>query len=243
MTTHNPDCPGSHILCHVTTASQPPPAGLEKGTDPKQVSVLWSSMVLSLTLKNLNQVIFKTSFWHESLNWKIMTWRRQERPQWSTGQTKGWSSHTHSDQAEDPCGQWERRKQAHQEQLAQSRHGWSTESENEVVQSCPTLCDPMGNSLHQAPPSMGLSRQDCWSGLAISFSNAWKWKVKVKSLSRVRLLATPWTAAYQAPPSMGFSRQESWSGVPLEMHKFQLRSAWNHHDPELSPSPWEAQLY
>ena len=51
--------------------------------------------------------------------------------------------------------------------------------------------------------------------VAISFSNAWKWKVKVKSLSHVQLLETPWTAAYQAPPSMGFSRQEYWSGVPL----------------------------
>ena len=51
--------------------------------------------------------------------------------------------------------------------------------------------------------------------VAISFSNAWKLKVKAKSLSRVQLLATPWTAAYQAPPSMGFSRQEYWSGVPL----------------------------
>ena len=49
----------------------------------------------------------------------------------------------------------------------------------------------------------------------MSFSNAWKWKVKVKSLSRVRLLATPWTAAYQASPFMGFSRQEYWSGLPL----------------------------
>ena len=39
--------------------------------------------------------------------------------------------------------------------------------------------------------------------------------MKVKSLSRVRLLATPWTAAYQAPPSMGFSREEYWSGLPL----------------------------
>ena len=47
------------------------------------------------------------------------------------------------------------------------------------------------------------------------FSNAWKWKVKVKSLSHVRLLATPWTAAHQAPPSMGFSRQQYWSRVPL----------------------------
>ena len=43
--------------------------------------------------------------------------------------------------------------------------------------------------------------------VAISFSNAWKWKVKVKLLSHVWLLATPWTAAYQAPPSMGFSRE------------------------------------
>ena len=51
--------------------------------------------------------------------------------------------------------------------------------------------------------------------VAISFSNAWKGKGKVKSLSHVRLLVTPWTAAYQAPPSMGFSRQEYWSGVPL----------------------------
>ena len=46
-------------------------------------------------------------------------------------------------------------------------------------------------------------------------SEKWKWKVKVKSLSCVRLFATPWTAAYQAPPLMGFSRQEYWSGVSL----------------------------
>ena len=51
--------------------------------------------------------------------------------------------------------------------------------------------------------------------VAISFSNAWKGKVKVKLLSRVQLFATPWSAAYQAPPSVGFSRQEYWSGVPL----------------------------
>ena len=50
--------------------------------------------------------------------------------------------------------------------------------------------------------------------VAISFSDAWKWKVKVKSLSHVQLLVTPWTAAYETAPSMGFSRQEYWSGVP-----------------------------
>ena len=47
------------------------------------------------------------------------------------------------------------------------------------------------------------------------FSNAWKWKVKVKSLSHVWLFATPWTVAYQAPPSREFSRQEYWSGLPF----------------------------
>ena len=81
------------------------------------------------------------------------------------------------------------------------------------LQSCPTLCDPMDSSPPGFPvPGMLQARTLEW--VAISFSNAWKWKVKVKSLSRVRLLATPWTAAHQAPPSMGFARQEYWSGVP-----------------------------
>ena len=64
-------------------------------------------------------------------------------------------------------------------------------------------------------PVPGILQARTLEWVAISFSNAWKWKVKVKSLSRARLLATPWTAAYQAPLSMGFSRQEYWSGVPL----------------------------
>ena len=64
-------------------------------------------------------------------------------------------------------------------------------------------------------PVPGILQARTLEWVVIFFSNAWKWKVKVKSLSRVRLLATPWTAAYQAPPSMGFSRQEYWSGVPL----------------------------
>ena len=78
----------------------------------------------------------------------------------------------------------------------------------------PTLCDPIDGS----PPGSsvpGILQARILEWVAISFSNAWKWKVKVKSLSRVRLLSTPWTAAPQAPPSMGFSRQEYWSGVPL----------------------------
>ena len=81
------------------------------------------------------------------------------------------------------------------------------------LQSCPTLYNPIDGSPPGSPvPGILQARTLEW--VAISFSNAWKWKVKVKSLSRVQLLATPWTAAYQAPPSMGFSRQEYWSGVP-----------------------------
>ena len=82
------------------------------------------------------------------------------------------------------------------------------------LQSCPTLCDPIDGSLPGSPvPGILQARTLEW--VAISFSNTWKWKVKVKLLSHVRLLVTPWTAAYQGPPSMGFSRQEYWSGVPL----------------------------
>ena len=85
------------------------------------------------------------------------------------------------------------------------------------LQSCPTLCDPIDGSPPGSPiPGILQARTVEW--VAISFSNAWKWKVKVKSLSHVRLLATPWTAAYQAPPFMGFSRQEYWSGVPHINH-------------------------
>ena len=81
-------------------------------------------------------------------------------------------------------------------------------------QSCLTLCDPIeGSPPGSAIPGILQARTLEW--VAISFSNAWKWKVKGESLSCVWLLATPWTAAYQAPPSMGFSRQEYWSGVPL----------------------------
>ena len=82
------------------------------------------------------------------------------------------------------------------------------------LQLCPTLCDPIDGSPPGSPVPEILQARTL-DYVAISFSNAWKWKVKVKSLSSVRLLATPWTAAYQAPPSMGFSRQEYWSGVPL----------------------------
>jgi len=75
------------------------------------------------------------------------------------------------------------------------------------------LCNPIDGSPPGSPvPGILQARTLEW--VAISFSNAWKWKVKVKSLSCVWLLATPWTTAHQAPLSMGFSRQEYWSGVP-----------------------------
>ena len=93
------------------------------------------------------------------------------------------------------------------------------------LQSWPTLGDPIDGS----PPGStvpGILQARTLEWVAISFSNAWKWKVKVKLLSRVWLLATLWTAAYQAPPSMGFSRQEFWSGVPLPSLKETIKTIY-----------------
>ena len=98
---------------------------------------------------------------------------------------------------------------------------WGCAAAAKSLQSCPTLCDPRDRSPPGSPiPGILQARTLEW--VAISFSNAWKWKVKVKSLSHVRLCATPWTAAYQAPLSMGFSRQEYWSGVPLPSPRYKL---------------------
>ena len=99
------------------------------------------------------------------------------------------------------------------------------------LQSCPTLCDPVdcsppGSSIH------GIVQARTLEWAAIAFSSAWKWEVKVKSLSRARLCATPWTAAHQAPPSMGFSGQEHWSGVPLpspNSHPSECKIAYHCH--------------
>ena len=82
------------------------------------------------------------------------------------------------------------------------------------LQSCPTPCDPIDGS-PAGSPEPGILQARTLEWVAISFSNAWKWKVKVKSLSHAQLLVTPWTAAYQAPPSSWFSKQEYWNGLPL----------------------------
>ena len=83
------------------------------------------------------------------------------------------------------------------------------------LQSCLTLCDPIDPPGPSGSPVPGILQARTLEWVAISFSNAWKWKMKVKLLSHVRLFVTPWTAAYQAPPPMGLSRQEYWSGLPL----------------------------
>ena len=101
-------------------------------------------------------------------------------------------------------------------------HHTSAAATAKSLQSCPSLCDPRDGS----PPIPVIFQARTLEWVAISFSNAWKWKVEVKLRSRVRLLATPWTAAYQAPPSMEFSRQEYWSGVPSVNLKLATSLAW-----------------
>ena len=131
------------------------------------------------------------------------------------------------------------------------------------LQSCLTLCDLMdcslpGFSIH------GILQERTLEWVAISSSNAWKWKVKVKSLSHVWLLVTPWTAAHQAPPSMGFSGQQYWSGVPLPSPKAPYRpkqslvknvfwmlvtlinnktKGWLPHDPSSKRLEWRRKGY
>ena len=102
-----------------------------------------------------------------------------------------------------------------------------------LLQSCLTLCDPIDGS-PLGSPIPGILRARTLEWAAISFSNAWKWKVKVKSLSRVRFFATPWTIAYHAPPSIGFPRQEYWSGLPVPspvwMWELDYKESWTLKD-------------
>ena len=108
-----------------------------------------------------------------------------------------------------------------------------------LLQSCTTLCDPI-DSGPPGSPIPGILQARTLEWVAISFSNAWKWKVKVKSLSRVWLFETPWTTAHQAPPSMGFSRQEYWSGVPLTSPSPSLAASPGDQLTARKELPWSA---
>ena len=115
-----------------------------------------------------------------------------------------------------------------------------------LLQPCPTLCNPIDGSPPGSPvPGILQARTLEW--VAISFSNAWKRKVKVKSLNHVQLLATPWTAAHQAPPSMGFSREEYWSGVPFPSPFNNMSDSQNNYvewkKPDKKSTYWRILFY
>ena len=88
------------------------------------------------------------------------------------------------------------------------------------LQSCPTLCDPIDGS-PSGPPVPGILQARTLEWVAVAFSNAWKWKVKVKSLSRVWLLATPWTASLQGSSAHGIFQART-----LEWVAISFSSAW-----------------
>ena len=107
------------------------------------------------------------------------------------------------------------------------------------LQSCLTLCNPRDGSPPYSPvPGILQARTLEW--VAISFSNAWKWKVKAKLFCRVRLLATPWTAAHQAPPSMGFSRQKYWSGCHCLLRRliWDVLKSYHLESPQYMLNKW-----
>ena len=148
---------------------------------------------------------------------RLKCWKgNQERIWWGGDQhwtktSRKYSSEPHGFLGEEPLVHKERSREGPRVRKA------CADKESAAAKSlqwCLTLCDPIDRSPPGSPvPRILHARTLEWA--AISFSNAWKWKVKVKSLRRVRLFTIPWTAAYQAPPSVGFSRQEYWSGVPL----------------------------
>ena len=117
---------------------------------------------------------------------------------------------------------WRQEEKGEKEDEMVAWHHWLSEhaaAAAKSLQLCPTLCDPIDGS-PPGSPDPGTLQARTLEWVAISFYKVkwkwkWKWKVKVKSLSRVRLLVTPWTAAHQALPSTRFSRQEYWSGLPL----------------------------
>ena len=128
-----------------------------------------------------------------------------------------WSQLLHNHYLQNTDKEWEAKEQENLTMLYWLICSFPAAAAAKSLQSCPTLCDPIDGSL-PGSPIPGILQARTLECVAISFSNAWKSKVKVKLLSRVRLLVTPWTAAYQAPLPMEFSRQQYWSGVSLPSH-------------------------
>ena len=107
----------------------------------------------------------------------------------------------------------------------------------DIVELCfPTIMKLNIDGSPPGSPVPGILQARTLEWVSISFSNAWKWNVKGKSPSGVRLVGTPWTAAYQAPPSMGFSRQEYWSGVPLPSLKDIHWQSTNEYNVPIKPA-------
>ena len=147
---------------------------------------------------------------------------------WSTGEANG--KPLQYSCLENPMNRMKRQKdRTMNEELPRLVGAQHAAAAAKSLQSCPTLCDPIDSNLLGSPvPGILQARTLEW--VAISFSNVWNWKVKVKSLSHVRPSATPWTAAYQAPPSMGFPRQEYWSGVPLpSLTQYAIGGQWRNN--------------
>ena len=110
-----------------------------------------------------------------------------------------------------------------------------TYSAAKLLQSCLTLCDPRDGSPPRLPRPWDSPGKNTGVGCHFLLQCM---KVKVKLLSCVRLLSTPWTAAYQAPPSVGFSRQEYWSGVPLpSLHTYSISSQKRIFNGSITPTP------
>jgi len=173
---------------------------------------VWQSLGPSTCLQMTQFYSFLWLSYIPPSSWGLECKSRKSRDTWSNRQVWPWSA------------KWSRAKANRVLSIEHSVHGKHPFPTQEPTLhmlllllsrfSHVRLCNP----IHDSPPGSpvpGILQARTLEWVAISFSNAWKWKVKVKSLSHVWLFATPWTAAHQAPLSMGFSRQECWSGVPL----------------------------